>query len=386
MKKIYRAVALCFLLSLIPLVGYILCNTTKPSHQEPPPHIDVQDTHQTPPVLPPEEKIFEQMTLEERVGQLFIFGIDGTQILDPSVTQFLSHTHPGGIILFQKNIQNENQLKSFTSLIQSTTKIPMFIAIDQEGGTVHRLEWSDTLTLSPKQIDTPQQAYSIGLARGKILRNLGINMNMAPVAEYTVSPTSFIYPRTFDGNLDEVVQKSSSMIRGYKISGVIPVPKHFPGHGENNVDPHENIVNVDIQNTQWNQYIKPFSILLQNTDVDAIMVGHIRFPSIDNLPSSISYEIITNRLIKGLNYNGVVISDAMEMKSISSFGTQEQLAFQALSAGEDILIYSKYGNNVYDYILQQVEQGNLNIDEKVKKILRLKMQYNILDTTNLPSS
>jgi len=383
MNKTYRVIALCFLLSLIPLAIHLYNNSNKQEHIEP---TILSETTYIPPPPSPEEELLQQMTTEEKVGQLFIFGIDGTQILDPSVTQFLSNTHPGGIILFQKNIQNENQLKSFTSLIQSTTKIPMFIAIDQEGGTVHRLEWSDTLTLSPKQIETPQQAYSIGLARGKILRNLGINMNMAPVAEYTVSPTSFIYPRTFDGNLDEVVQKSSSMIRGYKISGVIPVPKHFPGHGENNVDPHENIVNVDIQNTQWNQYIKPFSILLQNTDVDAIMVGHIRFPSIDNLPSSISYEIITNRLIKGLNYNGVVISDAMEMKSISSFGTQEQLAFQALSAGEDILIYSKYGNNVYDYILQQVEQGNLNIDEKVKKILRLKMQYNILDTTNLPSS
>ncbi len=383
MNKTYRVIALCFLLSLIPLAIHLYNNSNKQEHIEP---TILSETTYIPPPPSPEEELLQQMTTEEKVGQLFIFGIDGTQILDPSVTQFLSHTHPGGIILFQKNIQKENQLKSFTSLIQSTTKIPMFIAIDQEGGTVHRLEWSDTLTLSPKQIETPQQAYSIGLARGKILRNLGINMNMAPVAEYTVSPTSFIYPRTFDGNLDEVVQKSSSMIRGYKISGVIPVPKHFPGHGENNVDPHENIVNVDIQNTQWNQYIKPFSILLQNTDVDAIMVGHIRFPSIDNLPSSISYEIITNRLIKGLNYNGVVISDAMEMKSISSFGTQEQLAFQALSAGEDILIYSKYGNNVYDYILQQVEQGNLNIDEKVKKILRLKMQYNILDTTNLPSS
>lgn len=381
MNKTYRVIALCFLLSLIPLAIHLYNNSNKQEHLEP---TILSETTYIPPTPSPEEELLQQMTTEEKVGQLFIFTIDGIQTLDQATQQFLSYTHPGGIILFQKNIQNENQLKSFITLLQSTNKIPMFIAIDQEGGTVHRLEWNETLTLPPKLISTPQQAYALGVARGKMLHHIGINMNLAPVVEYTPSTNSFIYPRTFNGDIYNVVEKSTNMINGYKTSQIISVPKHFPGHGDGDIDPHEGIVSVNIPDTQWNEYIKPFSMLLLSSNIDAIMIGHIMFPNIDKYPASLSYEIITNRLIKELNYNGIVISDAMEMKSISKLGTQEQIALQALSAGEDILIYSQYSeqSNVYDYILQQVKQGTLNIDEKVKRILRLKMQYNILNPIN----
>lgn len=338
------------------------------------------------PIIPPEEKLISQMTNKEKVGQLFIFGVEGNQTIEPSNKQFLLDTQPAGVILFQRNITDENQLKNLIVELQTTNKIKMFVAIDQEGGVVPRIKWNKMLTISQKEIST-EDAFNIAKERGTILKNLGINMNLAPVVEYVSSPNAFIYSRTFSGDLDQVISKSISTVEGYKKAGIISVPKHFPGHGENDIDPHKNLVSVDIASIKWDKYIQPFSSLLQKTDVEAIMMGHILFPNIDKFPSSISYEILTNRLRNNLNYKGVVISDDMQMRALSSFGSVEEIAKQALLAGEDILIYSKFVNStdglqrkVYNYILDEVEKGNINIDEKVKRVLRLKIQYDLIDT------
>lgn len=331
-----------------------------------------------------EQKIFKYMTNEEKVGQLFMFGINGTT-LTPETQQFLTDHHVGSILLYGKNVTSEDQVKLLTQSLQTTNRIPLFISIDQEGGIVSRLKWNNTLTFAQEDIKTSEQAYTVAKDRGEILKNLGINMNLAPVVEYIINKNSFMYYRVFRGSQEEVSQKGISSIQGYKQSNVVAVLKHYPGHSDTSPDSHFNLPVVNISNDQWSEYVKPFSRILEQTTVDGIMVGHVEYPNIDSNPSTISPEIISRRLIQDLGYTGLIISDDMEMGALKEIDTNINLAKRALVAGNDILIYSTASDTnssiqqqVYDYILQEVTNGSMNIDEKVLRILRMKIQYGIL--------
>jgi beta-N-acetylhexosaminidase len=333
----------------------------------------------------PEELLLEDMSIEEKVGQLFIFGFDGTT-LSKENKDFFETYKPGGILLLKKNISSPSQLKKLIEDIQSTTEIPLFISIDQEGGEVARIRWNSDITKAQPHIDTSQQAYTDALNKGKYLKDLGINTNFAPVIEYITDQNSFIYNRAYRGSQKEVYLKSISAIKGYTDNKVISVPKHYPGHSNTSVDSHYDLPVVKIEDNQWDEYIKPFSDVLSNTTIDALMVGHVQFPNIDNqYPTTMSEEIIKNRLITNLEYKGVIISDDMEMGALEDIDTYPKTAKRALQAGIDMLIYSKYMNrhpniqqDVYNYILDEAEKGNINIDDKVLKILKLKFKYNIL--------
>ncbi len=327
------------------------------------------------------------MTIEEKVGQLFIFGIEGNTTIEPQNKQFLIDTKPGGIILFSKNITDENQIKNLITEIQSTNPhIPLFISIDQEGGVVSRLNWNDTLTKSQESIQTKEQAYEVAKNRGEILRNLGINMNLAPVAEINENIHSFMYKRTYRGNSEDIVEKIVSSVRGYKDAGVLPVLKHFPGHGESNTDPHNTLPKVSITGEQWITYVEPFRRVVEEERIDAIMIGHILLPNIAPDPATISKEIITDRLKNEIGYEGLIISDDMEMGALKNIDTPENLAKRSTLAGVDIQIYVKYSSDnkysqriAYNTLLEEVKEGRLDIDRQVLKILRVKMGYGVLN-------
>lgn len=325
------------------------------------------------------------MTPEEKVGQLFMVGINGTT-LSEDTKQFLTTHYIGGIILYSKNVSTQIQISLLTQEVQATNTIPLFISIDQEGGIVARLKWNNTLTIAQADIPTPTQAYTVAKDRGEILKKLGINMNLAPVVEYITDKNSFLYDRVFRGTEEEVAQKGISSIQGYKESGIIAVLKHYPGHADTSPDSHNILPVVDITTEQWNQYIEPFSRIIDQTDVDGIMVGHIKYPKIDSNPATLSSEIIENRLITQLGYKGLIVSDDMGMNALNNLGTVPELAKQALIAGNDVLVYTTSDINiqkeVYDYILQEVKNGNMNIDNKVFKILQEKIKYHILVPQN----
>jgi beta-N-acetylhexosaminidase len=348
-------------------------------------HVDITLEEETVIEKEPEEIFLENMTPEEKVGQLFIFGFDGTTLTKDN-RKFLKDNHVGGVLLLKKNISSESQLKKLIKDIQTTNDIPLFISIDQEGGEVARIRWNSNITKAQKDINTPKEAYNDALNKGRYLKDLGINMNFAPVIEYINDKDSFMYDRVYRGNSDEVSQKGIYAIKGYTESGIISVPKHFPGHSNTSMDPHYNLPTVKIKENQWNEYIKPFTNVISNTTVDAIMVGHVSFFNIDKYPSTLSNEIINKKLIDDLNYTGLVISDDMEMGALEDIDTYENIAKRALEAGNDILIYSKYTQkhpnlqkDVYEYILKEVKDGNMNIDDKVLKILKVKMKYDIIN-------
>jgi beta-N-acetylhexosaminidase len=346
--------------------------------------LDSKPTEQPQPT--PEELLLKDMSIEEKVGQLFIFGFDGTT-LTSETQSFLEKYKPGGILLLKKNISSPSQLKKLIKDIQSTAETPLFISIDQEGGEVVRITWDSSIAKAQSNINTSNEAYKDAFTKGKYLKSLGINMNFAPVIEYITDQNSFIYNRTYRGSQEDVYLKSISAIEGHTDSGVISVPKHYPGHSNTSTDSHYNLPVVKIERDEWNEYVKPFTNVLNNTIVDAIMVGHVQFPNIDNqYPTTMSEEIIKNRLITDLGYEGVIISDDMEMGALEDIDTYPKIAKRSLEAGIDVLIYSKYMNkhpniqqDVYNYILEEVKNGNIDIDDKVLKILDLKMKYNIVD-------
>jgi beta-N-acetylhexosaminidase len=336
-----------------------------------------------PPEPTPEELILEDMSVEQKVGQLFIFGFDGTSLNEENKNFLLDH-NIGGVLLLSKNISSEAQIKSLIEDIQTSNEVPLFISIDQEGGPVARIRWDSSITKSQTTITSPEQAYQDALTKGQYLKDLGVNMNLAPVIEYIQDENSFIYDRVFRGSMEDVIEKSISAINGYTEAGIVSVPKHYPGHSDTSTDSHYNLPVVKIEENQWNEYILPFSSVLSDTTVDALMVGHVQFPNIDSNPTTISNEIINNKLIDELEYTGLVISDDMEMGALDDIDTYQNIAKRALEAGNDILIYSKYmnrhpniQNDVYEYIVEEVKNGNMDIDEKVLKILRTKRKYNI---------
>lgn len=374
-----------FILTFLSIVLFTFLSVLFPQKISEEHNVLQQEEKIVTPVKTKEEILLENMTLEEKVGQLFIFGFDGTT-LTPNNKQFLIDHHIGGVLLLSKNISNEQQLKNLTAEIQSNTQIPLFISIDQEGGTVSRIKWGEVLTESQSGIETPLEAYSVSKSRGEILKGYGINMNLAPVIEYITEKNSFMYKRVYRGTREEVIEKSIHSINGYKDAGIISVPKHYPGHSNSSPDSHYSLPIVNISQEQWEEYTTPFSEVLEKGKPDAIMVGHIKYPNIDTNPSTISNDIVNNRLRGDLQFNGLVISDDMEMDALNGLGTPQETAVMAFQSGIDLLIYSKYAEktptiqkDVYEYVLQQVKDGNINIEEKVLRILRTKIEYGIIN-------
>jgi beta-N-acetylhexosaminidase len=342
--------------------------------------------------LPPlEERTLTQMTLEQKVGQLLMFGLNGLEITEDT-KDLIKTRYIGGFLLLGKNISDEKQLKNLTTQLQNESEIPLLISIDQEGGVVSRIKWDKDLSISQKNMDKLEDIYSLSVKKSKILKDLGINVNLAPVVEYITDKNSFLYQRAFTGTKEEVSKKAYSAIKGYSDSNMISVAKHYPGHSNLSQDSHFSLPKVDISPDQWDKYISPFSYLINNGIVDVIMVGHILYPNIDSKPSAISNTIINKKLREDLNYQGVVITDDMQMSSIGKYGEDCNIAKEALKAGNDILLYSMYSpkpnlqRDIYDCILNAVNSNEIPLEEinqKVLRILKLKIKYGLIDRSIL---
>jgi len=342
--------------------------------------------------LPPlEQRVLKQMSLEEKVGQLLLFGFNGLE-MDKNTKDLINNKHIGGVLLLAKNISNASQLTNLNSQLQSQARIPLLISIDQEGGVVSRIKWEKELLISQKNMGGEEDIYSLSVKRAKILKPLGINVNLAPVVEYITDTNSFLYPRVFSGNIQEISRKAYSAIKGYKDSNMISVAKHYPGHSNLSTDSHFSLPKVYVSKENWDEYVFPFKYLIEQGMVDVIMVGHILYPNIDSKVSTISEVIVNEKLRKELNYEGVVITDDMQMDAIEKQGDDCKIAKEALKAGNDILLYSMYylkpniEREIYDCILNSVNSGEISledIDQKVLRVLRLKIKYGLIDKTIL---
>lgn len=336
--------------------------------------------------LSPEEKVDKlvaNMSDADKVGQLLMIGIHG-KTLNDDARFMLNEYRVGGIILFDRNMESKDQVKSLVTDINKTGKsaglTPLFIGIDQEGGAVARME--DQLIKVPPAEELGkepiEQAVSLAKQSGTELKDLGFNINFAPVADLGLT-----YGRSFSTNPDEVVRYASAVGKAYDEAGLWYSYKHFPGIGKTDVDLHADTSVVPVsKETLLNEDTKVFVDLIKQSKPNtyAIMVSHAMYPQIDaDHPSSLSKVLITDWLRKYMGYNGVVVTDDMDMGALAKHYTFGDMAVQSILAGSDILLVCheyEHMQEAYNGLMKAVKDGRISkerLDESVKRILLMKM-------------
>lgn len=336
--------------------------------------------------LSPEEKVDKlvaNMSDADKVGQLLMIGIHG-KTLNDDAKFMLNEYRVGGIILFDCNMESKDQVKSLITDINKTSKsaglTPLFIGIDQEGGAVARME--DQLIKVPPAEELGkepiEQAVSLAKQSGTELKDLGFNINFAPVADLGLT-----YGRSFSTNPDDVVRYASAVGKAYDEAGLWYSYKHFPGIGKTDVDLHADTSVVPVsKETLLNEDTKVFVDLIKQSKPNtyAIMVSHAMYPQIDpDHPSSLSKAIITDWLRKDMGYNGVVVTDDMDMGALAKHYTFGDMAVQSILAGSDILLVCheyEHMQEAYNGLMKAVKDGRISkerLDESVKRILLMKM-------------
>ena len=336
--------------------------------------------------LSPEEKVDKlvaNMSDADKVGQLLMIGIHG-KTLNDDAKFMLNEYRVGGIILFDRNMESKDQVKTLITDINKAGKsaglTPLFIGIDQEGGAVARME-NQLIKVPPAEElgkKPIEQAVSLAKQSGTELKDLGFNINFAPVADLGLT-----YGRSFSTNPDEVVRYASAVGKAYDEAGLWYSYKHFPGIGKTDVDLHADTSVVPVsKETLLNEDTKVFVDLIKQSKPNsyAIMVSHAMYPQIDpDHPSSLSKAIITDWLRKDMGYNGVVVTDDMDMGALAKHYTFGDMAVQSILAGSDILLVCheyEHMQEAYNGLMKAVKDGRISkerLDESVKRILLMKM-------------
>ncbi|QMV40354.1 beta-N-acetylhexosaminidase [Cohnella cholangitidis] len=352
---------------------------SSPSEINPSGNVDIND-------------IISQMTLEQKVGQMLLAGIEGKKI-DSSMKKMIAEQHVGGIILYKNNFSDlAGSVRLVNELKQANNgnPAPLFISVDQEGGKVSRLPKEFEAIPNADKVGRtgdPELANEMGVLLSKELNLMGFNINFAPVLDINSNPKNpVIGSRSFGKDADLVSKMGIAVMKGLQEGGTIPVVKHFPGHGDTSVDSHLDlpIVNKSTKQLESLEWV-PFRAAIEN-GTDAVMVAHILFPLIDpDAPASFSKIIIDEQLRGTLGFEGVVITDDMTMGAIADHYGIEEAAVKSVQAGSDILLIAHGYNTekkVYDKLLQSVRSGQLSesrIDDSVRRILSLKRKYGLSD-------
>lgn len=330
------------------------------------------------------EQLMKNMTLEEKIGQMLIVYYRASEA-DSNLVNILNEVKPGGFILFGENFESYEQAKKMIDTINSTSDIPMFMSVDQEGGRVQRIKnLSDAnVTIIPSMnrvgnMNDEKLSYDVGRVVGEELRVFGINMDFAPVLDiYSNVDNTVIGNRSF-GNTSEIVTKMGlSFAKGLQSTGVIPVYKHFPGHGDTSEDSHYTLPVITKTKEQLEELeLIPFKEAIKN-NAKVIMIGHLAVPNItgDNTPASLSKKVINDWLKEELGYKGLVITDALNMGALTNDYSKKEIYVNAINAGVDLLLMPSPSKEAVRIIKEAVANGEISekqIDESVLKILELK--------------
>lgn len=338
-------------------------------------------------------KKINEMTLQEKIGQLLIVGFRGSEINDELI-DVVKRYKAGNIILFTHNIQNVEQLynlnKQIHELVIKETGIMPFISIDQEGGMVTRIMRGATFCPGNMTLATskPEDCFTDGVIMGKELRALGINMNLAPSLDVNNNPINpVIGVRSYGDDPVKVGEYGINYIRGLQSTGVIATSKHFPGHGDTSSDSHKALPIIPHDKERLhNVELVPFKKVLNETK--AIMSAHVLFEAYekDQVPGTVSKNIITGLLREELGYKGLIVSDCMEMKAIDDTFTTPVGVLMGLKAGLDqAMVSHTYSQQLksFELIYDAVSKGEFTekeIDEKLERILKAKEEsYELME-------
>ena len=334
-----------------------------------------------------------EMTLDEKIGQVFTVGFEGYE-QDNQIEGMIKDYHVGGVILFRKNIKSPVQLLGLVNSLKSSNsnnKTPLFVSVDEEGGRVTRLP--DQIIKLPSnekigKINNGDFSFSIGNILAEELKAFGFNMDFAPVLDIFSNPkNTVIGDRSFGNNAEIVSKLGVQTMKGIRDLGVIPVVKHFPGHGDTLEDSHVGLPSVDHDMERLETFeLIPFKAAI-DSGVDAVMVAHILLRKIDSEnPASLSEKIISGILREKMGFEGVVITDDMTMGAIGENYSMQEAVVRSFLAGSDmILVCHGYDNQLeaIKALKAAVQNGTVTedrLDESVRRILALKDKYSLADT------
>ena len=323
------------------------------------------------------------MSLEEKIGQMLLIGIDGTEI-DEGALSMLRDYHVGGVILFDRNMNNKYQVTGLNANLQRLNKeynkLPLYLCVDQEGGMVARMKQGLTVAPAAARIaeqGTPEDARRWAYQTAMELETIGFNVNFAPVLDIGIP-----YGRSYGHDAASVSKFTEAACRGYDQAGIIYSLKHFPGMGKSEVDPHTEQYRITAsKEILLQEDTIPFKNIIQNFDNQdfMVMVGHLIYTGLDTLPASVSPQVINNFLRNELGFQGIVITDDMEMGALTSMYGFREMGVAAVQAGVDVLLVChnyEHQQQVYQGVLEAVKTNKLTtaaIDAAAVRIVENKM-------------
>ncbi|MBD0381784.1 beta-N-acetylhexosaminidase [Paenibacillus sedimenti] len=332
------------------------------------------------------------LTLRQKVGQMFVCGF-GSVRPNAEITKLIEDYGLGGVIYFRRNVKDAHQLAKLSAELQHLSRsnggLPLFIAVDQEGGMVSRIEKGATLLPGNMALGAtfaPSGAYASAKVMGKELRQMGINMNFAPCLDINNNRLNpVIGVRSYGETAELVSDMGTQAVKGLQDMGVIATVKHFPGHGDTSEDSHHDLPIVPHSMERlMGLELAPFVSAIEG-GVDAIMTAHIVFAALeeDGLPSTLSYRILTELLRQKLGFEGLIVTDCLEMKAISEGLGVAEGSIRAIEAGSDLILVSHLLDRqitAIEAVIQAVESGRIpesRIDESVMRIMQYKFKRDI---------
>jgi beta-N-acetylhexosaminidase len=326
------------------------------------------------------------MNVRETISQLLMVGFQGTK-LSSEFINWLQEYRPGGVILFSRNLVDMEQIAQLTNSLQELTPdLPLLIAIDQEGGRVSRLPQDFTIFPSSSTVATcqsPDVAYAVAEITAKELRAVGINMNMAPVLDVNSNPdNTIIGDRAYGNDPSQVCIFGTATMQGLKNNGIIPCGKHFPGHGDTVTDSHKVLPVVNANRERLNKIeLEPFRHAIQQ-GLPTIMTAHVHYPALDaGTSATLSRPILTDLLREELGFQGVTITDDMEMRAILDCNTIGEASVRSLQAGANMVLICHQRERQTEAVRaieQALDCGEIGLDilqDSVKRISFLKQKY-----------
>ena len=340
----------------------------------------------------------ETVSLDLKIGQMIMVGYSGTRLNpnDPIVNE-IKNGSLGGIILFEKNIADSNStanLKELIAGLQDSAEVPLFMAIDQEGGTVNRLKskygFPESVTAAYLgELNNEDSTRFYGRQTATTLAELGFNVNFAPVLDLASNPDNPIiakYGRAYSADPDLVVKHAGFTIEEHNKQKIITVGKHFPGHGSSQADTHLGM--ADVTNTWDKSELLPYEILIGSGKLPGVMSAHIVNENLEpeGLPGTLSKKVLQGLLREDLGFKGVVFSDDMQMHAITEHYGLKKAIQLGINAGLDVIIFSNNIQNsedrtvniVHGIIKKMVEEGSIpqsRIDESYNRIMQAKKAY-----------
>jgi len=363
-----------------------LPNPKLPKKEPKPEKIVVEKTHPSSTIDDKVKTLVNDMSLEEKVGQIMMVGFYGTES-SSTINSLIQNKHIGNVMLFSRNMQSPQQVAALNNQLQRKAqkqryKLPLMISVDQEGGDVLRMKKRVAPIPSQQELGhraTAQQVYNVAKLNAKELAAMGFNTNFAPVLDLSETDT-----RSFGIDAQKTYEYGKQVVKGLNDTNITGVIKHFPGNGRTNVDPHKDTSAVGANQTELEHSdIYPFKQLIKEVNADNffVLVTHVKYPAYDEKkPASLSSAIMQNLLRDKLGYKGIVVTDDLEMGAVNKYYTYKEMGKEALKAGADLLLICHEYNHqleMYNGILEGVRSGEVpesRLNEAVARILTHKLK------------